>query len=44
MSFCQIWGIFTHFDGLERTDPCAGHPCRISAGEERSDVMGVSHS
>ena len=43
MSLCQIWCMLTHFDGLERTVPCAGHPCRISAGDGRS-VMGVSHS
>ena len=44
MSFYWIWGILTHFDGLERTVPCAGHPCRISAGDGRSAVMGVLHS
>ena len=44
MNFCQIWVILTCFEGLERTVPCAGCPWRISAGEGRSDMMGVSCS
>ena len=26
------------------TVPCAGHPCKISAGDDKSDASGVSHS
>ena len=43
-SLWQIWCILTFLDGLERTVPCAGHPWRISAGDGRSAMIGVSHS
>ena len=43
-SLCLIWCILTFLDGLERTVPWAGWPCKISAGNGRSAMMGVSHS
>ena len=36
--------MLTFLDGLERTVPCAGCPWRISAGDGRSAVIGVSRS
>ena len=43
-SLCLIWCILTLLGGLERTVPWAGWPCRISAGDRRSAIIGVSHS
>ena len=43
-SLWWIWCILTLLDGLERTVPYAGWPWRISAGDGRSAMMGVSCS
>ena len=43
-SVCQICRMLIRLEGLERTAPCAGHPCSISVGEGRPAEMGVSHS
>ena len=36
--------MLTLLDGREGSVPCAGQPCRISAGDGRSAVIGVSCS
>ena len=37
---CMLMGLW----GRGMTAPCAGHPCKISAGDGKSDASGVSHS
>ena len=36
--------MLTLLDGHKGSVPCAGRPCRISAGDGRSAVIGVSRS